>query len=224
MTVSEREVWARRLEAVAAPVLHGTPLTLPSDAEAARRFILAFADERGHRRGVDPFVLAAFLGVPAPVAEPSSPTPDVRAWAAVARDQDPDRLELEGSGPLLYGRDPSRESEGIETATEVELAVLHALWRRATRKNHPRFDHRAMSAARWAVATLQPDNATGHPWAVAVFIELWIASGDAEARLYAETLIHNSLVGAGAPDRFSAVLLLDSAWLLRDTDRGIGAR
>lgn len=217
MTPSEREIWARRLDAVAQPALKGTPLVQPSDLEATRRFILSFADEYGHRRAVDPFVLAALLGVSAPVAEPRSPTPDVRAWAAVARGETPDDALIEGSGPLLYGRDTC-DPEGIETATEAELAVQHAAWRRAVETRDARIVYRAMTAARWAVATLQPDNATGHPWAVAVFIELWIESGDAEARLYAETLIHNSLVGAGVPDRFSAVLLLDAARLLREAD------
>ena len=35
-----------------------------------------------------------------------------------------------------------------------------------------------------------------------------------EATLHAETLVHNSIVNLGRPDRFSACLLLDAARVL----------
>lgn len=210
---SAKAVWSRRLAAIAQPVLVGTPLTEPADDAAKARFIQNFEDELGHRRPVDQPLLAAILGVHAPAtAEPGSP--DVAAWTDVCAGRDPARVQG-GDGPLVYGG----EEHGIEIGTETELAVLHALWRRGVTGPSAPARTRAIAAACWAIGHLQPDNATGHPWAVAVFIELCLATGSDEARLYAETLVHAGTVATGRPDRFSAVLLMDSARLLTLNDQ-----
>ncbi|MEO1585156.1 MAG: hypothetical protein AAFR96_11390, partial [Planctomycetota bacterium] len=66
------------------------------------------------------------------------------------------------------------------------------------------------------IREIQPDNATNLPWAVHVFCVLAERDGDADASLYAETLLHNCVVGgAGRPDKLSALILLDSARRLR---------
>lgn len=207
-----RDIWSRRLLGIAEPVLASTPLLNPTGEPQATEFIRSFADELGHRRTVDPFVLAALLGVRPPGSV--SRAADVRAWADLAAGEAPAAVNEETAGPLAYGQDA-----GIEIETEVELAVLHAVWRRGVLADSARLRQRAIAAARWAMSRLQPDNATGHPWAVAVFIELWLAGDDLEARHYAETLIHNSLVTNGRPDRFSAVLLLDAARLIEAAGR-----
>lgn len=212
MSGAGRHDWAERLRRIAGPVLADTPLIGPATPAEARRFVDEFRDEHGHRRPVDRYLLSTVLGLP---AEPpgAGAAADVQAWAGVAAGQDPPFIDLEAHGPLVFA--PGRPgAPGIETSTEMELAVLHALWRRSGGPGGARARRRALAAARWAVAELQPDNATGHPWAVAVFLELWFVSDEPEARLYAETLVHNCLVAAGRPDRFSAVLLLDSANLL----------
>lgn len=205
------ETWARRLASIAEPVLQGTPLTSPSTPAAIREFITSFADELGHRRAVDPYVLSTMLNTPAGPPPDSAAAPDVKAWASVASGRAVEGVDLSGSGPLAY----PHAADGIEIATEIELSVLHALWRSAIVTGSGIALARAHSAAAWAIAHLQPDNATGHPWAAGLFIARWVEAGDIAARMYADTLIHNSIVAAGRPDRFSAVLLLDAAGLLR---------
>jgi hypothetical protein len=108
----------------------------------------------------------------------------------------------------------------IEATTETELSALHALSHHASVTGPvaaATLGERVLDAARWHVDTLQPDNGTNHPWAVHVFLGL--ASADesyaAGATLHAEGLLHNALVRAGRPDRFSACVLLDSARALR---------
>jgi hypothetical protein len=94
----------------------------------------------------------------------------------------------------------------LEHESERELAGLHA-WAWALREN-PESSDAFESAARWVIENVQPDHATNRPWAIHVFIE---RAGDVEARMYAETLLHNCLVTTGEPDFFSACILLDAA-------------
>jgi hypothetical protein len=102
----------------------------------------------------------------------------------------------------------------IEVRTESELSALHALWHLAGEAKDTDLRARCLRAARWHVDTLQPDNATNHPWAIHVFAVLG-AAGDTEASLYAQTLLHNAQVSLGRPDRLSAVILLDAADAVR---------
>ncbi|MGP1272488.1 MAG: hypothetical protein ACTS22_04070 [Phycisphaerales bacterium] len=96
----------------------------------------------------------------------------------------------------------------IEVWTEIELAAVHSAWAL------PGWRAASESAARWLLEEIQPDNATNLPWAAHVFAAI-AARGNQEARLYAETLLHNCVVGRGRPDDLSALILLDSAALLR---------
>lgn len=109
------------------------------------------------------------------------------------------------------GRSLAHEAreESLETWTESELCCLHALsWM-------PEYSRRVRAAASWLIETLQPDNATNHPWGVHVFATL--GGEDADANMYAQTLLHNALVGGGrggVPDARSAFILWDAAlWL-----------
>lgn len=97
----------------------------------------------------------------------------------------------------------------IELWTERELTMVHAAWLLEG------WTDIAERSARWLINEIQPDNATNLPWAVQVFASLSIQDGSAEARLYAETLLHNCMVSAGRPDPLSALILLDAARQLR---------
>lgn len=228
-----RDLWSRRLLTTASRALANTPLVSdePVTEAATAAFIAEFQDEHGHRRAVDRYLLAHALGHPhlalatsLASSDPTANSTDIALWAALCAGRDPSGL-IATHGPLIH------ETRGvIETDTEAELSALHALWWHA--KGHPTIAtglepvasprklstspliDRCMDAARHAVDVLQPDNATCHPWAIAVFVELWLQTGDLSARLYAETLEHNSLIAMGRPDRFSAVLLLDAARML----------
>lgn len=68
-----------------------------------------------------------------------------------------------------------------------------------------------MAAAAAYMEQIQPDNATNHPWAIHVFLVHALRTGTDDGRMYAETMLHNCMVGSGRPDRLSAVILLDAA-------------
>ena len=203
------------LRSLAEPALRGSPLLAPekTDARTTREFIENFADERGHRRRVDRAVLAWCLrehrfAVP---TSTDSQSPEIILWHALATNADPPAWSLAGDGPLC----PHTHSGAIEAWTQTELACLHALGNFALRGDS--LSHaanaRAISLARWLLEEVQPDNATQHPWAVHVFVALSQTESPfaADAGLYAQQLVHNAVVSAGVPDRFSAVLLLDAA-------------
>lgn len=178
-----------------------------STPEAVHTFITTFRDNAGHRRAVDAALLSSLFRVPAP-ALPTSANFDARVWWALQGQPLP---AFSPEGSLV----PEPERGGIELWTEAELASLHALWNLACDRKDQALRSRAVSAARWLMAEIQPDNATNHPWAVHVFATLSshadpVIAGD--ARLYAETLLHNTIIaGQGRPDRFSATILLDAA-------------
>lgn len=118
---------------------------------------------------------------------------------------------LDPDGPLR--KQP--ESQAIELWTERELGALHALWRLAQIREYAPWRQRALDAARWHLTNTQPDNATNHPWAIPVFLDLWSADPESDeslsARLYAETLLHNCQTMNAKPDPLSALILLDAA-------------
>lgn len=99
----------------------------------------------------------------------------------------------------------------IEVWTESELSSLHALWWLGRTGLEPSARERMLAAARWHLDNTQPDNATNRPWGVQVFLDLARADDDADARLYAETLLHNATAANGVPEPFSAAILLDCA-------------
>ncbi len=204
-SVQER---ARAVEAMALGVLRDTPLCAPRPDEAAWReraqaWIDEFRDEAGHRRPVDGVFLAAMMGLE-PLPATREEGGDVRLWRAALGEGGEFLARVEtASGPIW----PEARAHGLEAWTEIELSSLHALRRLAVGRQ--RLLARCNDAARWIIAELQPDNATGHPWAWHVFEGLRAASP--EAGLYADTLLHNCQVSLGRPDRFSACVLLEAA-------------
>jgi hypothetical protein len=206
-------VWSRRLRAIAEPVLEGTPLVRPASFAERQAFADAFADEAGHRRVWDAFLLARLLGLPTPPSD----EPWLWSWSETA--DSPRRRE-----PPFFA-DP--DAWALEQETEKELAGIHgwswrireattrdATVRDATVRERSAFD----AATDWILANLQPDNATNHPWAIHVFLTR-ASEGHTDARLYAESMLHNTIVHQSRPDRFSAVILLDAAtWLARCRD------
>jgi hypothetical protein len=200
--------WARQIDAVLRSGLRGSSLApvlgAPESVRAA--YARGFADDFGHRREVDPPLLAWVLDVP-PWGEPA-PRADARLWAALKTGADPLSLIPRGEGPVA----PEAREIAIEVWTEIELASLQALWWHG--RGNAAARERAVSLARWLMAELQPDNGTNRPWAVAAFAEM-AAGGDVDAGLYADTLLHNCQVSLGKPDLLSTVILLDAAACIR---------
>lgn len=203
--------WAGRLRAVARRTIGGEPIADPHATPDARRAYLdAFTDERGNRpRCVTPFLAAAMDLAPA------GPRPrvldlDDRLWWAVHDPAAQIPAPTPGPGPL----DPD-PTDAIEPRTEIELAAMHALYRLGLDRRRPDLVARALDAARWHAAELQPDNGTNRPWGVHVFVTLASAAGDpdesAAALLHAQTLLHNCRVQLGRADRLSACILWDAA-------------
>jgi len=213
--VSQSTDWSSRLRRIAEPVLAGTPLIAPATMAEKQRYIETFADEAGTRRYWDPLLLGHMLGV----AVDPSPEPWLWSWNALASTA-PGGGEGRMSPPFFAGA----ESWALEQETEKELAGLHA-WSWLQRRG-PRADARGSGAAfdaavEWTIANIQPDNATNHPWAIQVFLDR-AATGAArthsDARLYAETMLHNCLVTTGRPDLVSALILWDAAAWLESKD------
>ena len=117
-----------------------------------------------------------------------------------------DAPEPFAAGSSIQARSPD---DVIELWTERELTIVHASWLLDG------WTSIAESSARWLVREIQPDNATNLPWAVHVFASLAIEDGSHEARMYAETLLHNCLVSRGRPHELSALIVLDAARQLR---------
>ncbi|MGP1345588.1 MAG: hypothetical protein ACTS3F_02825 [Phycisphaerales bacterium] len=188
-----------------------------------------FSDEAGHRRPVDrPFLAWRYRSHPGarPTAIEESPPsphdPEVTLWsalrdpridvdAALAEARNPTHGRTESDAGALF---PHRGRTPIEVWTEVELSSLHALWWLARERQRDDWATLVDRTAAWHVQNLQPDNATNHPWALHIFLLMAGRERDPlapEARLYADTLLHNCMVAHGRPDRFSAHILADAA-------------
>ena len=197
-------VWAGRLQALASKALHGTPL-IGGVADEAEEFIASFRDDAGHRRSIDPLLLSWMLTVR--VEPPVNPGPAEAIWLALM-DSSGAACPTSPEGPLF----PALHGGPIEAWTEAELCGLHAIWWLARRRRME--PERVRSAIQWHLAELQPDNGTGHPWAIQAFISHWCESEDSAALLHAESMLNACIVhgpAAGTPDRFSACILLDAA-------------
>lgn len=204
MNTRDPRVWAEQLERLAAAGLPGELPDRTAPAEARAAFANGFRDERGNRPRPTDALLAHLMGLPAPARSAGEPDRDL--WLDLLEGRTP---EPPPGGPLF----PSLDGEGIELWTESELCGLHALsWHALSEAGLRR---RVIEAAAWHVATLQPDNATNRPWAVHVFALLHAITGDTGALLHAQTLAHNCRVSTGAPDRLSALILLDAARAVR---------
>ncbi len=209
--------WASQINAILTAGLRGTTLeqVLTADESTRAAYARGFVDDAGHRRVVDPPLLAWVLR--APLWDiPNPARSDVALWATLAREAgDPLASITTQTGPVA----PQAREHGIEVWTEIELASLQALWWHARRDPSPAILDRARSLALWLMAEIQPDNGTNRPWAVATFAEL-AAGGDGDAAMYADTLLHNCQVSLGKPDLLSTVILHDAANYLRQiTDR-----
>lgn len=212
--------WGERLLAVGSKQLAQTPLTDPAASHEARvSFVDGFKDERGHRARVATPFLSALLGITPTSARSSKLDLDDRLWWAV---HDPDsRIADFGAGSDAVGQgplDPTLGDIAIESRTETELAAMHALFRIGLDRVQPGMIQRALNAARWQIAELQPDNGTNHPWGIHVFVVLAARSPDnpesSAALMHAQTMLHNCQVGMGHPDRLSACVLWDAGQTL----------
>jgi hypothetical protein len=116
-------------------------------------------------------------------------------------------VDLAASGPL-WGRD---QWDAIEVWTEAELCSLHALGRAMRVVPHlaPLIRQRMVRAIVWHLEHTQPDNATNRPWAAHIFFLHDVQNGVPEARLYAETLVHNAQA-QGLADPVSRWVLADA--------------
>lgn len=210
--------WTQILQAAAGPAI-------ALDAQTVN----AFADELGHRRSIDPYLLAwraHRLGVDLPAPPPPATLDhDVRLWHALAT-HNPDaadavlasaeslpRTDTDAGAlfPQVSPQEPSRHL-ALEVWTEVELASLHALLWLHTLDPSRGYADRAAGAIAFHLERLQPDNATNHPWAIHCFILAGCAHNGADpgAEMYAQTLLHNCQVSLGEPDAFSKLILADA--------------
>ncbi len=183
----------------------------PSAISVPARFQPAsFRDEFGQTRLVDEPLIAHLLNlcwVPPPHG-PNGAAPALEwSWWCAVHNPDATPAITNGDGPLEA---PEAAIAPIETWTERELAALHGAWHVAIARNDRALLARLHGAAVWHGANTQPDNATNHPWAIHVFIERAV-TGDADAELLAQTLLHNCHVHLGRPDLRSGLILADAA-------------
>lgn len=217
-SASERVRWIERLRLVSAPVLGSTPIMQGASDEAKAAFIDSFSDEAGHRRHIDAPLLSWMLGVNRrALILNRTPPPDEETWWRLAAGEawvPPAWLHKRGALTSEGVRAP------IEAWTQTELSVLDGLWRIAHRDGNGLLTERCLEASAWFIAEVQPDNATGHPWGIGVFLERWLRLGDVDARMYAEVQLNNCMVNRGVPDRFSACILVAGARSLEDPGNG----
>jgi hypothetical protein len=188
-------------------------LSLSDWEEHLRR--LGVGDDHAPIDGAPAGFLASRRGdaPPGPVARDGL---DDLLWRCVAGAADDWRAAIDlraGPAPLAG---PLTDASTIEVWTERELASLHALARLARRERDDLARTRALDCAHWHLEHTQPDNATNRPWAAQVFLLLARERASHDARLYAETLVHNCMVTTGRPDPLSAAILRDAADALAD--------
>lgn len=153
------------------------------------------------------WLLARSLGA---AIEPSTLAPrslDESLWAALAGASRIPPAPAPAAPKPLTGEGPDGT---IEVWTETELACVHAAWSLG-----PAWRAAVKASALWLVEHIQPDNATNHPWAVHVFAALGAETQSPEIELYAQTLLHNCIVGSGRPDPYSALILLHASRALQ---------
>jgi|GEM_PF-3087843 len=147
-------------------------------------------------------LLAVTLGVKLSPPDRQPNSLDETLWSALAGRIESPPAPAQRTGPLTG----SYETGAIEVWTETELACVHAAWSLGTG-----WQQAARVSAHWLLDNIQPDNATNHPWAAHVFARLAEETGNFEFDLYAQTLLHNSVVGTGRPDAYSALILLHAS-------------
>lgn len=187
--------------------------TLQDWINACRKTANAAGDVMTEPHRIGPVGFFRHRHAPCARTEPG-PGIDEALWlAAVDVSIGDDQIDaiIEAEGPI-HSQAPD---QAIELWTERELAALHALWRLAQLRSNHAWGQRAIGAALWHTEHTQPDNATNHPWAIGVFLDVWNADPGsdrgASAKYYAEVLLHNCQMTHGKPDPLSALILLDAA-------------
>lgn len=192
---------SRRLREIALGVI--PPALLKADPMA----IAAFRDEMGNRLAVDDALLASALDRSSGYQPLHTASADLAIWAAALAEPVKEPSLAPGTGAPLLNHPPDAT---IEVWTESELSALHALWRLTRRSGQMALRERCVAAAVWHADNTQPDNATNHPWAAHVFYAAGMATNRWEPWHYADTLVHNTLVGGRVRIR-SALILLDAS-------------
>ncbi|MBY0307408.1 MAG: hypothetical protein K2Q09_01575, partial [Phycisphaerales bacterium] len=198
----DRAVWVKRLRGAAEATLGKAPV-IPAPG--------AFRDERRNRLETDEGLFASLRGGVWRAAGGSGGRGgDVQLWGGAPVDAVVLPWPGGPEGRALLGdwtqQPMDRPCAGLEVWGERELSALHALWTRARGTEgveRSRWVRRGYGACRWLLENLQPDNATNYPWSVHVWVLVsgageWGSGLGPEARVYAETLLHNCRVGAGA--------------------------
>lgn len=237
-TDAAQRAWADQFARAAGLTLGDGPTGDGPGVLPSQEALGAFRDEAGHRRRVDGPFLSFCWGLEGEGADSAAAagpdSGDVRLWRVLAQWRRPGVGSLpagvpaeapgDGPAPLLA---ESAAGGVIETSTEAQLSALHAWWWLGgglSGEPAAAWRRRLERAAAWFIEHLQPDNATQHPWAAHVFAAVSLTGGvrsggvtiDADdARLYAQTLLHNAMIPRGRPDRFSAWILWDAARALR---------
>lgn len=184
------------------------------------RFIENFTDEYGNRRATDRPFLSHIFNVQSESIQ--SDALDEQLWWLTHSGNLTEAIALdlvEPSGPLVS----DSENLAIEYRTMVELCSLHALWNYANSSQSSVLIDRCMNAVQWHIHELQPDNGINRPWGAHVFVSFASMSADPElslsANLHAQTLVHNTSVTLGYPDRLSALILKDVSHQLQVHNR-----
>lgn len=210
----DRAAWVSRMRRAAEATL-GKGAVIPAAG--------TFRDERRNRLETDEGLFAALRSTVWKASATAGG--DVKLWGGAPVDAVvlPDNGAVEGRALLGdWTRQPKdKPFVGMEVWGERELCALHALWSRArtaSDDDRARWLRRGYSACRWMIENLQPDNATNLPWSAHVWVMasspgVWGPGLGPEARVYAETLLHNCQVGGGlgAADRRSAWILLHAS-------------
>ncbi len=210
---SRMAAWSERFIAAGQAGLRGSALEDPTLVSTTS--IEAFRDGLGQRHASHVALLMRLYGLERPSSPPEWASPDAPLWACLLSDVPPRTGTFsDEAGPLW----PDRVSEGIEAWTLLELRGLHALWWCALTQTDRHLAERALSAARWHVRELQPDNSTNRPWGIHVFCVLASIESESGADMHLQTLFHNALItGGGVPEVVSAAILLDAAQAISAT-------
>lgn len=196
MPIMKSQVWADRLHRAALATLgSGTPEHL---AEFVREHLTTLPVAQ---------LLAHSLGAEVGLVAPCPRSLDESLWSALAGASPIPPAPAPTTPKPLAGENPTGT---IEVWTETELACVHAAWSLG-----PEWRIAAYASAFWLVEHIQPDNATNHPWAVHVFAAMGEETHNPELELYAQTLLHNCIVGSGKPDPYSAIILLHASKALQ---------
>lgn len=152
----------------------------------------------------------------APGDRPAHADPDASLWWALVDRSVDDALRALDAAAERSPQDrgalfPRGLYSAIEVWTESELSALTALWWLSRLPGAGSLRDPMLASARWHLEHTQPDNATNRPWAIPVFLGLASLDDSPDARLFAETLLHNAIAANGSPEPFSALILLDAA-------------